>query len=361
MSPPKAQRMRKSSTAHDEVEQIARRIFWEEAPRLQREIYEGELKRLREMFERECARAWDAIHELAEAQKRTEERLDRLEDQLSRLEAVVAELAEAQKRSEERLDRLEAVVAELAEAQKRTEERLDRVEGRLSGVEDRLDRMEGRLSGVEDRLSRVEGRLDRVEERLDRVEARLDRVENRLDGVENRLGRVEGRLDKVEEIVARLAEAQERTYQDVQELKKHYRALSNIIGADLEVDAEEMLSWVLRKRGYTILGRASIKDTNGDVDVAMHVRSPEGEDYWALVEAKARLRGKEYLQWVRKLQDASYQKKLQQLGMEPPWLGYAFALRVYDDVLEMAPEYGVGILDVHGEQVQARPLYPTEA
>ncbi len=291
MSPPKAQRMRKSSTAHDEVEQIARRIFWEEAPRLQREIYEGELKRLREMFERECARAWDAIHELAEAQKRTEER---------------------------------------------------------------LDRMEGRLSGVEDRLSRVEGRLDRVE-------ARLDRVENRLDGVENRLGRVEGRLDKVEEIVARLAEAQERTYQDVQELKKHYRALSNIIGADLEVDAEEMLSWVLRKRGYTILGRASIKDTNGDVDVAMHVRSPEGEDYWALVEAKARLRGKEYLQWVRKLQDASYQKKLQRLGMEPPWLGYAFALRVYDDVLEMAPEYGVGILDVHGEQVQARPLYPTEA
>ncbi len=298
MSPPKAQRMRKSSTAHDEVEQIARRIFWEEAPRLQREIYEGELKRLREMFERECARAWDAIHELAEAQKRTEERLDRLEDQLSRLEAVVAELAEAQKRTEERLDR---------------------------------------------------------------VEARLDRVENRLDGVENRLGRVEDRLDKVEEIVARLAEAQERTYQDVQELKKHYRALSNIIGADLEVDAEEMLSWVLRKRGYTILGRASIKDTNGDVDVAMHVRSPEGEDYWALVEAKARLRGKEYLQWVRKLQDASYQKKLQRLGMEPPWLGYAFALRVYDDVLEMAPEYGVGILDVHGEQVQARPLYPTEA
>ena len=175
------------------------------------------------------------------------------------------------------------------------------------------------------------------------------------------MGRVEGRLDKVEEIVARLAEAQERTYQDVQELKKHYRALSNIIGADLEVDAEEMLSWVLRKRGYTILGRASIKDTNGDVDVAMHVRSPEGEDYWALVEAKARLRGKEYLQWVRKLQDASYQKKLQRLGMEPPWLGYAFALRVYDDVLEMAPEYGVGILDVHGEQVQARPLYPTEA
>ena len=47
------------------------------------------------------------VKELAEAQKRSEERL-------SRLEQVVAELAEAQKRTEERLN-------ELAEAQKRTE------------------------------------------------------------------------------------------------------------------------------------------------------------------------------------------------------------------------------------------------
>jgi len=57
------------------------------------------------------------VHELAQAQKRTEERLDRLE-------AVVEELAQAQKRTEERLDRLEAVVEELAQAQKRTEERV---------------------------------------------------------------------------------------------------------------------------------------------------------------------------------------------------------------------------------------------
>ena len=50
------------------------------------------------------------VHELAQAQKRTEERLDRLE-------AVVEELAQAQKRTEER-------VTELAQAQKRTEERV---------------------------------------------------------------------------------------------------------------------------------------------------------------------------------------------------------------------------------------------
>ncbi|MGQ9768691.1 MAG: hypothetical protein ACUVSS_15570, partial [Anaerolineae bacterium] len=81
------------------------------------------------------------VEELAEAQKRTEQRLDRLE-------AIVAELAEAQKRTEQRLDRLEAIVAELAEAQKRTEEtlnklimRVDRIEVKLGGlVGDNLER-----------------------------------------------------------------------------------------------------------------------------------------------------------------------------------------------------------------------------
>ena len=60
----------------------------------------------------------EVVRELAEAQKRSEARLDRLGQ-------TVAELAEAQKRSEARLDRLEQTVAELAEAQKRTELRLE--------------------------------------------------------------------------------------------------------------------------------------------------------------------------------------------------------------------------------------------
>lgn len=59
----------------------------------------------------------DTVRELVEAQKRGEQRLDRLE-------AAVTELVEAQKRTEQR-------VAELVEAQKRTEQRLDRMDDRL--------------------------------------------------------------------------------------------------------------------------------------------------------------------------------------------------------------------------------------
>ncbi|MGQ4892235.1 MAG: hypothetical protein ACP6IP_07070 [Candidatus Njordarchaeia archaeon] len=63
-------------------------------------------------------KVWNAIDKLAEAQKRTEERLNELAEAQKRTEERLNELAEAQKRTEERLN-------ELAEAQKRTEERLN--------------------------------------------------------------------------------------------------------------------------------------------------------------------------------------------------------------------------------------------
>ncbi len=66
----------------------------------------------------------ETVHELAEAQKRTEGRLDRLE-------VVVAKLAEAQKRTEQRVaelvkaqERTELQVAELVKAQERTEQQV---------------------------------------------------------------------------------------------------------------------------------------------------------------------------------------------------------------------------------------------
>lgn len=85
------------------------------------------------------------VGELAEAQRRTEERLEalaeaqrRTEERLGVLEQRMAELAEAQRRTEERVSILEQRMAELAEAQRDTERRLARlttVVGRLQGAE----------------------------------------------------------------------------------------------------------------------------------------------------------------------------------------------------------------------------------
>ena len=62
--------------------------------------------------------------ELADAQKRTEQRVEELAEAQKRTEQRVEELAEAQKKSEERLTRVEIALDKLAQAQKRTEEAL---------------------------------------------------------------------------------------------------------------------------------------------------------------------------------------------------------------------------------------------
>src|SRR3972149_5133301 len=69
----------------------------------------------------------DVVRELAEAQKRTEQR--------------VGELAEAQKRTEERLTRLETIVGELAEAQKRTEQRVEELAEAQKRTEAALEKL----------------------------------------------------------------------------------------------------------------------------------------------------------------------------------------------------------------------------
>ncbi len=72
-------------------------------------------------------KVWKSIHELAEAQKRTERRVDELAEAQKRTEARVEELAEAQKKTEQRVDSLAQKVEELAEAQKKTEEEIRRL------------------------------------------------------------------------------------------------------------------------------------------------------------------------------------------------------------------------------------------
>ncbi len=96
---------------------------------------------------------WAAIHELAEAQKKTEERLnqlaervdqlaqrvDQLTQRVDQLAQRVDQLAEAQKKTEERLNKLAQRVDQLAEAQIRTEEEVRKLAERMSFVEERLE------------------------------------------------------------------------------------------------------------------------------------------------------------------------------------------------------------------------------
>lgn len=71
------------------------------------------------------------VKELAEAQKKTEQRLDSLT-------VKVEELAEAQKKTEQRLDSLTVKVEELVEAQKKTEQRVEELAEAQKKTEEEL-------------------------------------------------------------------------------------------------------------------------------------------------------------------------------------------------------------------------------
>ncbi len=98
----------------------------------------------------------NVVYELAEAQKRTEQRVE--------------ELAEAQKKTEARLDSLTQRVEELAEAQKRTEQMVYELAEAQKKTEARLDRLEQRVEELAEAQKRTEQRVEELAEGQKRLE-----------------------------------------------------------------------------------------------------------------------------------------------------------------------------------------------
>jgi hypothetical protein len=128
--------------------------------------WRSELRRL--LLSEELLELPQIVRNLAEAQRRTEERLERLEATVAELaeaqrrtEERLEALVEAQRRTEERLERLEVTVAELAEAQRRTEERLERLEVTTKTLVDKVGALTGRSLEVDyrDKADAYFGRL----------------------------------------------------------------------------------------------------------------------------------------------------------------------------------------------------------
>lgn len=101
----------------------------------------GEIKISREMYDRLVI----AVTELAEAQKRTEQRLEAL--------------AEAQKRTEERLN-------ELADAQKRTELNISTLTERTNRLEGAVERLDGAVERLAEAQKRTEQRFAELSEAM---------------------------------------------------------------------------------------------------------------------------------------------------------------------------------------------------
>jgi len=243
--------------------------------------------------------------------------------------------AQVQHSAEAQANRVWEAIHALTEAQTRAEERLTRVEAAI------------------ERLTQAQARTEKRVEELAQAQARTEERLTRLEDVVEQLAQAQARTEKrVEE----LAQAQARTEEAVARLSRHVGHLSNLLGADLEVDAEELLVYVLKQKGYRPLGPAHPIAVDGEVDVAVPVENPQGERLWALVEAKARVREKELRQWARRLKEADFLQRLAEARIERPYLPYIFGLRIYPQVIEVAQDMGIGVLDSRGERVVASPL-----
>ena len=282
-------------------------------------------------------RVWEAIEALTIAQQRTEEEVRALAEAQRRTEERVGELAEAQRRTEERVARLEATVQELVEIVRRHEERLAAVEERLAAVEERLASAEERLARLEDIVAKL-------------VEAQ-HHLEQRMEELAEAQRRTEQQLQQLAEAHYRLEEVVTQLIRRVDQMSLQLGQLSNRLGLDLEVDAEEVLMSLLKERGIRPLQEPFAIEVDGEMDVVVPVELPTGERPWIIVEVKGRLRRKELGEFLQRLQRPWVQERLRQEGIQKPYLPYAFGLRVYADVDRMATEAGVGILTFRGERV----------
>ena len=164
------------------------------------------------------------VHELAEAQKRTDVAIERLTEAQKRTDATVDRLAEAQGRTEERVGSLEAAVERLAEAQRRTEERV------------------GSLEAAVDRLIEAQKRTDVAIERLTEAQKRTDATVQVLVEAQNR----------IEATVHELAEAQRRTEESLRLSGLRVEALFSRSGPDAEAAFRDGLREIVSEAGYKV-------------------------------------------------------------------------------------------------------------
>jgi chromosome segregation ATPase len=231
-------------------------------PKLKKAIIEIVEERLREtqIIRKDISELRGVVKELAEAQKRTEQRVEQLAEAQKKTEQRIEELVGAQKRTEQR-------VKELAEAQKRTEQRVEELAEAQKKTEERLTRVEGAIEELAEAQKRTEQRVEELAEAQKRTEQRVEQLAEAQKKTEERLTRVEG-------VIEELAKAQKRTEEELRELIKEHKetraqlgGLSITIGYRLEDESYKALPELL-KRDYGIiiqerLKRQFIQDKSG--------------------------------------------------------------------------------------------------
>jgi len=205
------------------------------------------------------------INELAQAQLRTEARLDVLTQRVDSLAQRMEELVEAQRRTDARLDALTQRMEELAQAQLRTEARLD-------VLTQRVDSLAQRMEELAEAQRRTDARLDALTQRVDSLAQRMDELAQAQKKTEECLQALIGRVDKVEQ---------------------RLEGLSNSVGYSLEDRAYKALPSLLEAHGIRVTSRV-IRRYFGEIQINIFAHAQkDGQDIAVIGECKVRPSKKE--------------------------------------------------------------------
>jgi len=338
---------------------------------IRKEILEGELGKLRREQAEQTSQIWSAIgsltEELREFRRTSEENFarvweainsldNRLEKFIQTTEANFARVWEAINSLDDRLERFiqttEANFARVWEAINSLDNRLEKF---IQTTESNFARVWETVNSLAEAQRQTEERLERFEKATQANFARVWEAINSLnDRLEKFIQTTEANFARVWEAINSLAEAQRRTEEALMQLARQVGHLTSLVGGELEVDAEELLVYALKQRGYKLLGDPQPFLMDGEVDVVVPVETPDGTKAWALVEAKLRVRLRELKGWLTRLSDPDFRHQLASRGVTKPYLPYMYGLRIYPEVEEIAEKEGIGLLNPRGEKLPAR-------
>ncbi len=155
--------------------------------------------------------------------------------EFNELKEIVRDLAEAQKRTEIRVE-------ELAVAQKNTEIRLEKLTESVDKLTERVDALAGRMDQLTERVDALAGRMDQLTERVDALAGRMDQLTERVDALTVNMSRLER---KVEDLVG-----------EMKVFKRELGGLSHTVGYRLEDEAMKSLPALLKQdHSITVKGR----------------------------------------------------------------------------------------------------------
>ena len=287
--------------------------------RLRKVFGEKEAETLAEVIFNAFVKASDFIElkntvaELAEAQKKTTEQINKLIEAQRKTEERLNQLAEAQRRTEEglnklteRVNKLAERVDQLAEAQRKTEERLNKLTERVDKLTERVDQLAKRVDELAEAQRKTEERLNRFAQRVDELAEAQRKTEERLNRLAQRVDELAEAQRKTEERLNRLAERMEQLVEEHRETRRQLGGLAITVGYTLENEAYKALPKLLKKDfKITVKGklkRQFVADKEGKyIEVNIFGSGVKnGKKITIIGESKAQLSGNDVDRFLRR-------------------------------------------------------------